>query len=85
MGALQRPTYHGPLLSGAKSPLATAGFDLEALAWSSGAALVGDRRRATNGYPVHAFSADASCTLSERADAVFLPLPPVDVRALTSP
>ena len=73
------------LLAAAKSPLVTPGFQLEALAWSAGAALVGDRRRAANGYPVHAFSADASCGLAARPDTVFLPLPPVDVRALTSP
>jgi len=46
---------------------------------------VGDRRRAASGYPVHVFDASASCALTERCDAVFLPLPPVGVRVVPSP
>ncbi|MGD0528242.1 MAG: hypothetical protein ABSE49_24115 [Polyangiaceae bacterium] len=59
------------------SPLATSGFDLEGLAWVGGAMLVGDRTRASSGYPVHVF--DGACAPVERADAVFLPLPPIAV------
>jgi hypothetical protein len=62
------------------SPLSTGGFDLEGLVWSGGGALlVGDRRRASTGYPVHVF--DGGCTPAERVDAVFLPLPPVSFAA----
>jgi hypothetical protein len=57
------------------SPLATSGFDLEGLAWSGSAFLVGDRRRVSDGYPVHAF--DGQCAPVERPDVVFLPLPPI--------
>jgi hypothetical protein len=74
------------LLPAARAPLATPGFDLEGLDFTGGAAaMVGDRRRAADGYPVHAFDAGASCALAQRPDAVFLPLPPVDVRSITSP
>ena len=65
------------LASASASPLATAGFDLEGLAWSGGAMLVGDRRRASSGYPVHVF--DGACMPVERPDTVFLPLPPIAV------
>src|ERR1019366_7390721 len=76
--ALFDPTHGGAVLAPASgSPLATAGFDLEGLAWSGGALLVGDRRRASSGYPVHVF--DGACTPVERADTVFLPLPPIAV------
>ena len=73
--ALFDPGSGSVLASGAASPLATDGFDLEGLAWAGGALLVGDRRRVSNGYPVHAF--DGACSPVERADAVFLPLPPI--------
>jgi streptogramin lyase len=59
------------------SPLTTAGFDLEGLTWSGGALLVGDRRRASSGYPVHVF--DGACAPVERVDGIFLPLPPIAV------
>ncbi len=65
-----------------RSPLTTAGFDLEGLDWVAGAVVVGDRRRASAGYPVHAFDASPACALAERPDAVFLPLPPVGVRVV---
>ena len=73
--ALFDPGSGSVLASATASPLATGGFDLEGLAWSGGALLVGDRRRASNGYPVHAF--DGACAPVERADTVFLPLPPI--------
>jgi hypothetical protein len=59
------------------TPLATPGFDLEGLAWADGAMLVGDRTRSSSGYPVHVF--DGACAPVERADTVFLPLPPIAV------
>jgi hypothetical protein len=65
------------------SPLATTGFDLEGLAWGGGALLVGDRRRASAGYPVHAF--DGACAPVERPDAVFLPMPPIAIVPVTPP
>jgi len=65
-----------------RSPLATAGFDLEGVAWIAGAVAVGDRRRAPAGYPVHVFDGTPTCVLTERPDRVFLPLPPVGVRAV---
>jgi len=66
----------------ASSPLATDGFDLEGLASVGGALLVGDRRRASAGYPVHVLDAAPPCSLTERPDAIFLPLPPVGVRVV---
>jgi len=63
-----------------RSPLATPGFQLQGLLWSRGALLVGDRRRAGAGYPVHAFDAGVGCALRPRSDTVFLPLPPVGLR-----
>lgn len=61
--------------SAATSPLVTPGYDLEGLAWSGPAFVVGDRRRVTDGYPVHVF--DGQCSPVERPDVVFLPLPPI--------
>lgn len=73
-----------PLLTAAHGPLTTGGpgggFDLEGLAWLRGDLFVGDRRRATDGFPVHRLAA-AACALTAQPDAVFLPLPPVAVRA----
>jgi hypothetical protein len=67
--------------AGARSPLATAGYDLQGMAWVRGALLVGDRSsRAATGYPVHAFDVTGACAMSRRPDDVFLPLPPVAVR-----
>jgi hypothetical protein len=65
-----------------QSPLPTAGFDLEGLDLVAGAFAVGDRRRASSGYPVHVFDASPACDLTERADKVFLPLPSVTVRVV---
>jgi hypothetical protein len=75
--ALFDPTSGQVLAPASASPLATGGFDLEGLAWSGGAMLVGDRRRVSSGYPVHVF--DGACTPVERADTVFLPLPPIAI------
>jgi len=69
-----------PILPASRSPLATGGYDLWGLAWVNAALLVGDRRRATDGYPVHVFDVSGDCILSERPDTIFLPLPPVAVR-----
>ena len=71
------PSSGAVTAAAAASPLATEGFDLEGLAWSAGALLVGDRRRASSGYPVHVF--DGACAPTERPDVVFLPLPPIAV------
>jgi len=73
--ALFDPASGAVVAPASSSPLSTPGFDLEGLAWSGGAMLVGDRTRASSGYPVHAF--DGACTPVERPDAIFLPLPPV--------
>jgi streptogramin lyase len=75
--ALFDPTTGDVLVPASASPLATSGFDLEGLAWSGGAMMVGDRRRASSGYPVHVF--DGACAPVERPDSIFLPLPPVAV------
>ena len=79
--ALFDPASGQVLAPASASPFATTGtgggFFLEGLAWSGGALLVGDRRRASSGYPVHVF--DGACAPVERADAVFLPLPPIAV------
>jgi hypothetical protein len=66
--------------AGVRSPLATENYDLQALAWKDGALLVGDRRRAATGYPVHVFDVTPSCRAIERTDAPVLPLPPVALR-----
>jgi hypothetical protein len=65
----------------ARSPLATPGFQLQGLVWSAGALLVGDRRRAGSGFPVHAFDGGGGCALQPRGDTIFLPLPAVGLRA----
>jgi streptogramin lyase len=75
--ALFDPSTGQVLTPASASPLTTAGFDLEGLTWSGGALLVGDRRRSPSGYPVHVF--DGACAPVERADGVFLPLPPIAV------
>ena len=70
---------------GRASPYATTGpsggFYLQGTAGCGGNLYVGDRRRASNGYPLHGFRANAACDLTLQPDAVFLPLPPVEVRA----
>lgn len=68
-----------PIAAASRSPLATTGFDLEGLSWVGGDLLVGDRRRAAGGYPIHVFSGNAACTLMERTNSLFVPMPPVAV------
>jgi hypothetical protein len=79
------PTTGAVIASAAHSPYATTGsgggFYLQATAWIGADLYVGDRRRAGNGYPVHGFRASAACGLTPLPDAIFLPLPPVEVRA----
>jgi hypothetical protein len=79
------PTSGAPIAPAAQSPLSSGGagggFDLEGSVWLDGTLFVGDRRRATNGYPVHALRASATCELTLESDVVFLPEPPVAVRA----
>jgi hypothetical protein len=79
------PASGAPIAPAARSPLSTAGvgggFDLEGSVWLDGALLVGDRRRAPNGYPVHSLRASATCDLALQPDVIFLPQPPVAVRA----
>jgi|HubBroStandDraft_1064217.scaffolds.fasta_scaffold00177_33 hypothetical protein len=78
-------TSGAPIAPAAQSPLSTAGvgggFDLEGSVWLDGTLFVGDRRRAANGYPVHALRASATCDLALQPDLIFLPQPPVAVRA----
>lgn len=74
------PNTGAVIASGARSPLATDNYDLQGLAWKDGALLVGDRRRAATGFPVHVFEVTPSCVATERADAPALPLPPVALR-----
>jgi hypothetical protein len=78
------PVTGAVTVAAAQSALATPEFDLQGLAWVGGALVVGDRRRASSGYPVHAFDA-RGCALAPRGDAIFLPLPPVAVRAALAP
>jgi len=63
------------------SLLKSAGFDLEGLAFTQGTLYVGDRRRAATGYPIHAFSVGAGCTLSLLPDTLFSPQKPVAIRS----
>ena len=67
------------LSAAANSPLATPGYDLEGLDVVGGMVVVGDRRRADLGYPVHVFDMTDSCVLSPQRDLI-LALPPVSVR-----
>jgi hypothetical protein len=68
-------------VSAAASPLATGGFDLAGLTFSNGTLFVGDRRRADQGYPIHAFAVGAGCTLTQLPDATTSPQKPVVVRS----
>jgi hypothetical protein len=63
----------------ANSPLSTAGYDLEGLEIVGNVVMVGDRRRAADGYPVHLFNMDDSCQLSP-VDPVMISQPPVALR-----
>ena len=78
------PTSGAAIAPAAQSPFATTGsgggFYLQGTLWLGADLYVGDRRRASNGYPVHGFRASATCGLSLQPDAIFLPLPPVELR-----
>jgi hypothetical protein len=71
-----------PIVPAAHSPFPTTGFDLQGLMWVSGELLLGDRRRAATGYPVHAFAPSAACALVAGPDTIFLPSPPIAVLPL---
>lgn len=79
------PSSGAPIAQAAQSPLSTTGvgggFFLEGTVWLDGDLYVGDRRRAANGYPLHGLHANAACDLTLQPDVVFLPQPPVAVRA----
>jgi hypothetical protein len=71
----------GTVITTAKNPLlSTAGFDLSGLAWKGNALMVGDRARASSGYPIHVFDLSGACTLTERPDTLFISQPPVAIR-----
>jgi hypothetical protein len=72
----------GEPLTTTKNPLlATAGFDLAALAWRGDVLMVGDRRAATGGkYPIHLFDKSGACDLTERPDTIFISQKPVALR-----
>ncbi|MGH7284769.1 MAG: hypothetical protein ACRELY_24860 [Polyangiaceae bacterium] len=70
----------------ANAILSTAGFDLSGLAWRGDTLFVGDRRAGGGGkYPIHVFDRSgepgASCTLTERADSIFVTQKPVTLRS----
>jgi hypothetical protein len=77
-------TSGAPIDPASMSPLTTGGpdggYDLEGLEWVQNLLLLGDRRRATDGYPIHTFVASSACGLTPQPDGIFLPLPPVSVR-----
>jgi hypothetical protein len=58
----------------------TDGFDLSTLAWRGNLLLVGDRRRAPAGFPIHVFEATDACALTLRPDTIFVSQKPVAVR-----
>ncbi len=72
---LRTPTHNGALFG------PTSGFDLWAIAWSEGKLLVGDRRRAGAGYPIHVFERGPGCELTERATPLYVAQKPVALRA----
>jgi hypothetical protein len=79
------PASGAPIAAAAHSPFSTTGpdggFYLQGTAWLDGGLFVGDRRRATDGYAIHGFHATTACDLTLQPDAIFLPLPPVALRA----
>ena len=74
---------HGtPYATASNAILSTAGFDLSGLAWRGTTLLVGDRRAAAGGkYAIHVFDRSDACTLTERADSIFVAQKPVNVRS----
>ena len=73
----------GVALTTASSPiLSTTGFDLSGLAWRGDTLFVGDRRAGAGGkYAIHVFDRSDACTLTERADSIFVAQKPVNVRS----
>lgn len=56
----------------------TAGFDLRGLLWlAGGKLLLADDRPTSQGFPVHVFVKDASCTLTEQNPLLVPTLPPL--------
>ena len=69
------------LTDAAHAVLGTDGFDLEGLTWRGQTLLVGDRRAAPGGFPVHAFDRADGCAVVERKEpVVYLPQKPVAFR-----
>jgi len=79
------PATGAVIASASHSPYATTGssggFYLQGTVWVGGNLYVGDRRRAGNGFPLHGFQASGACGLTLQPDTIFLPLPPVQLRA----
>jgi hypothetical protein len=78
-------TFHpdtGALVTSlAASPLKTDGFDLLAIAWKGDVLLVGDKRRASSGYPIHAFQRKpGTCELTPLPDRIFVAQKPIVLR-----
>ena len=73
----------GQVLTTASAPLlATPGYELQALAWKGDTLYVGDRRRGSTGFQVHAFERDpGTCNLRETGRGITLPQGPVAIRA----
>jgi hypothetical protein len=57
-----------------------AGF--RGLAWAGKTLMVGDRKRAENGYAVHRLDRDDACALHLLPDAIFVAQKPISVRPL---
>jgi hypothetical protein len=73
----------GEVLQSREAPLLgpTSGYDLQALAWRGDSLYVGDRRRSTEGYPIHVFQRTGACTLGRLDRNLFVPQRPVALRA----
>ncbi|AKU99414.1 hypothetical protein AKJ09_06078 [Labilithrix luteola] len=72
----------GAVVQGIESPLlATAGYDLQGLAWRGDTLYVGDRRAASGGYPIHVFErTPGTCSLHDTGRTLLLPSPAVALR-----
>jgi streptogramin lyase len=68
------------LAPASRALLRTEDFDLRSLAWLGDRLLVGDRRRAGAGYPIHVFDRTGACDLHE-APSVFVSQKPVGLIA----
>ncbi len=60
----------------------TEGFDLSSIAWKGNLLLIGDRRRAAEGFPIHVLEATDACLLTPRPDKIFVSQKPVAIRVL---